>query len=363
MQSLASWCVGSAYQYIASSPISTAAMPSFRYVAWRKRIRREKEMKEFEWRERHRYSGDMKKLEWETVVASSFSWKETIKKPNSRKVTAPGDALVVGAALRLVSRDNLKILSCDDEPLVYFLPRGLEAPLDDGHKLCSTLEAAIDHFVKECPPFLPTGDKRHKIPEEYKDWDTFLKAMKGIYGKCFGLYHLGLWHATGHPDVGIDKTGNMLGRGSVKGDMESTRLFEAFGPLFQTLGRVFQELQPLWYEKYRYNYDKIIKKDSRFAPLATSGRGCWNALALLCNFRVDPHKDSGDVKDGWVAMTCLGKFSGGELCLPQCGVRIPYEVGDVVLFRASVLEHWIMPWEGKRYSMVFFTKAAGWDIS
>ena len=55
-------------------------------------------------------------------------------------------------------------------------------------------------------------------------------------------------------------------------------------------------------------------------------------------------------------MTVFGEFEGGYLCLPDLGVRVPFQPGDVVIFRSALLEHYITSFKGQRYSLVFFTK-------
>ena len=75
--------------------------------------------------------------------------------------------------------------------------------------------------------------------------------------------------------------------------------------------------------------------------------------------RVGPQKDSGDVKDGWVAMACFGNFTGGGLCAPALWIKIPFRPGDIVFFRSSLLEHWVEEFEGGRFSVVLFTKPDG----
>lgn len=54
-------------------------------------------------------------------------------------------------------------------------------------------------------------------------------------------------------------------------------------------------------------------------------------------------------------MTCVGAFSGGELCLPQLDVKLAFQPGDVVFFRSAVLEHFIAPCTLPRSSFVFFS--------
>jgi predicted 2-oxoglutarate/Fe(II)-dependent dioxygenase YbiX len=54
-------------------------------------------------------------------------------------------------------------------------------------------------------------------------------------------------------------------------------------------------------------------------------------------------------------MTCLGGFTGGELCLPDLDVKLRFLPGDVIMFRSAVLQHFIRATIGERSSCVFFS--------
>lgn len=91
------------------------------------------------------------------------------------------------------------------------------------------------------------------------------------------------------------------------------------------------------------------------------------AIAVLVKHRVGSHNDQVDFLDGWTAMCCFGEFSGGDLCLPGIEVedfegqavgemRLRYRPGDVIFLRASLLEHFLTRFDGKRKYLVIFTK-------
>lgn len=65
-------------------------------------------------------------------------------------------------------------------------------------------------------------------------------------------------------------------------------------------------------------------------------------------------------------MCCFGDFKDGELCLPTLsaeidgcmkqGVKIAYRPGDVIVFRAILLGHFVSKFSRKRTVFVLFTK-------
>lgn len=79
-------------------------------------------------------------------------------------------------------------------------------------------------------------------------------------------------------------------------------------------------------------------------------------MAVLKNLQVGPHKDTEDGRDGWVGMTYLGDFAGGDLVIPALNCKLQHRPGDVVFFRSAVLEHWVSHFEGERFALVLFSK-------
>ena len=76
----------------------------------------------------------------------------------------------------------------------------------------------------------------------------------------------------GHLDIGLSK--DIIGRGSIKVLLASSKLFGDFGPLFQSIGRVFNELDPEMYSKYKANYQARVNEHKQFEAYQTLGRCC-----------------------------------------------------------------------------------------
>lgn len=73
---------------------------------------------------------------------------------------------------------------------------------------------------------------------------------------------------------------------------------------------------------------------------------------------VGPHKDKGDVKDGFVAITCYGNFEGAHAVFPELDTKLDQRPGDILFAMSAVSIHYITPIEsGERQSHVRFTKA------
>jgi hypothetical protein len=84
------------------------------------------------------------------------------------------------------------------------------------------------------------------------------------------------------------------------------KFFKAIRPLLQTIGILFEGINPGMYKEYIDNYNSFVKH-SPYKILKVSKWACFLRLALLRNATVGPHKDSEDVKKGWVVMCTWGE--------------------------------------------------------
>jgi hypothetical protein len=71
---------------------------------------------------------------------------------------------------------------------------------------------------------------------------------------------------------------------------------------------------------------------------------------------MEEYVDSDDWKGGWAWLGIFGKFTGGDFCLSQLGIRVPMPAGSAMGIRGSLFNHFVAPWEGYRYSVVHFFK-------
>ena len=74
------------------------------------------------------------------------------------------------------------------------------------------------------------------------------------------------------------------------------------------------------------------------------------------NFRIKKHTDSMNMNES--VLCCFGDYTGGETCVDYDGEIIKYEPRDKpVMFNGSKYTHWVEPFVGTRYSLVFFSNA------
>ena len=72
------------------------------------------------------------------------------------------------------------------------------------------------------------------------------------------------------------------------------------------------------------------------------------------NFKCPPHKDSKNI--GESVLCCFGDFTGGETVVDyESKTRTYNSLNGPVRFNGSLYKHWVLPYTGTRYSLVFFT--------
>ncbi|KAI9816995.1 MAG: hypothetical protein M1826_001690 [Phylliscum demangeonii] len=139
----------------------------------------------------------------------------------------------------------------------------------------------------------------------------------------------------------------MAGRGKHE---KVVHFFRRTAPLTQTISWLFEVSDPACYQRYRATYTHMAR-NSGLVALQASDRACFLGVVLLINLCAEPHKDVSDTRNGWVAIVCFGDFQRGDHVVPERR----FWPGDVIFLRSAVFTHFVLPFEGERASMVYFT--------
>lgn len=80
----------------------------------------------------------------------------------------------------------------------------------------------------------------------------------------------------------------------------------------------------------------------------------YQQVQMNKNFKCPPHKDSKNI--GESVLCCFGDFTGGETVVDyESKTRTYNSLNGPVRFNGSLYKHWVLPYTGTRYSLVFFT--------
>lgn len=102
----------------------------------------------------------------------------------------------------------------------------------------------------------------------------------------------------------------------------------------------FKALDPETWEQYHTCYQRLRKEGKlRHLDLGANDWGFFLGHALLINTYVDPHKDPGDVKKGWVFTYPWMDFESGDAVYVDLALRFRQRAGDFIMSRSCVLTH------------------------
>ncbi|KAI9724537.1 MAG: hypothetical protein M1812_000605 [Candelaria pacifica] len=290
-------------------------------------------------------------------VIKDFNFKATLLKPNMKVATSLEEAVRIVMAIKETKDSDAIVKSNDGEILAVFMKNGLQRvwPKEKAeHIIPKTLEAFAT-FGDHCPPPPPT-DMRHTLFHELRN-----------EGKLSGVHHLALaWLPRRGPqedDIlkgavpSRDITGKKI-KSESKRAIYQARVKEFFRdttPMRQTLGILHEIIDPRSYKRYTENYDGFVRR--RPCPdLDTTKREGWLTAAVLYNQQAEPHKNTKDIPDGFVADFALGDFTGGDLVVKVLREKYHLNDGNVLFLRSAICEHWLTEFEGNRIAYVAFSQ-------
>ena len=191
--------------------------------------------------------------------------------------------------------------------------------------------------------------------------------MRERYGnEHVGVWHFAFWLVQGHPHLGPVVSAETLGDRNVYRYEPVQRFLQSIVPLQQAAAIIFQLLEPDACKRYKRNFEALAAKyTSMRLTFRTTPRATFLGLAIPFQVRVLPHKDNADDPEGYVGMTNLGNYTGGDLIVGSDGtmLRFAYRPGQFVVFKSALLRHGVMPFEGERRALVLFSHEAVWKYA
>lgn len=198
--------------------------------------------------------------------------------------------------------------------------------------------ASLEEFYRAYPPRL--------LPKKKKEDKRHPACSSG------GSYHMGVWQGTGALKETISR--EVLGSDQRISAVAKLLSSPSMQKMQLMAGGLFSKVDPTKSLQYR-------KAMSRMGPAETAWwticptNATFPMVTVVANQQVELHRDLKDVKDGWCCIMCVGDFEGGNTCLPDLGVRLPFAPGDCLFIRSFALHHFVAEWKGKsRYTVVSF---------
>ena len=113
-------------------------------------------------------------------------------------------------------------------------------------------------------------------------------------------------------------------------------------------------LAPDVHDSYNARYVELRDK---IGDMDVGDSGCFLSKTLIVNAIVDPHKDTDEVKEGFVLTYPFGDYTGADQVYLELGMRFHQEPGDLLVAPAQRLTHFGLKVEsGQRFGHAFSTR-------
>ena len=123
--------------------------------------------------------------------------------------------------------------------------------------------------------------------------------------------------------------------------------------LTKTTSRTKCEKTGLYKTKIMDEYPELAEVFTEFSQLYFPDFK-YSSIQLNKSFMCAPHRDSKNI--GESILVCCGDYEGGKTCVDINGKINKFDARIApVKFNGSKYLHWTEPFEGKRYSLVFFS--------
>lgn len=162
------------------------------------------------------------------------------------------------------------------------------------------------------------------------------------------VYHLMDWVPEGHMNEACASK-QILANGKVFAVESIIRLTSALKSFRMNASAYFENIDNKMWKEYRDVSDRCTQAYARL--MKSSSDDSFIGVAIN-NGRVKNHRDWNDVKGGLSVLTSYGFFVGGELCLPQLGIKFTYQPGSAIFVSSESIEHFIAPYAGFRFGTV-----------
>jgi hypothetical protein len=243
--------------------------------------------------------------------------------------------------------------------------------------LSSFQGAQLEHYLEHHLPILPNSFSFYVVDMDYKLLYLFFAStvpipeQRGMYLAALLLaarypkkakqhdqrhkydplvqtWHLLDWSMCGHPNIGCIAKDALGGGDSFK--------IEACIKLASSFSQVRMQMTAIL---------EIVAPDQLRIYSETAKNGTIAYKRLLRTFKYDAflgsvintgqcaiHRDWKDAFSALSAMTPIGHWIGGDIVLPQLGLRQTYASGDIVICPTQLLQHYITEWRGVRFGTV-----------
>jgi len=135
-------------------------------------------------------------------------------------------------------------------------------------------------------------------------------------------------------------------------------------PVFHCVNMLLRTVDLMHYRDAKELKRCLMEVHPGYATFAGNNNMTYDGMEILWNVLSQLHNDKQDPIFGWALIPILsGPFTGGELYLPNLGLHVRMQPGDIIFLRDRVLCHVTLDWEGGQHvSIPIFTHTSTWRL-
>ncbi|KAI1081826.1 hypothetical protein F5B20DRAFT_588382 [Whalleya microplaca] len=225
-----------------------------------------------------------------------------------------------------------------------------------GQEIMELLIRSLDLWSFYCP--LPAPEtQRHTLDKHVRrlhpELDMSQVTVDNLPNAKMVVMHYGCWTEQGK------RNGQELHRsddsifGRSRDQKNVCALYPEFleavlGTTTSLLGFLMRNLDPNHYQDCR----DIIENLPEYYRMRTDEEDFISLFVLGVNGYTQRHSDTNDIAGGMAGLVTLGDYKGGNLCLPQFGLKVPYVPGTCAVIAGDVLDHLVTDYSGTRFFLI-----------
>ncbi|KAI0010968.1 hypothetical protein F4779DRAFT_575387, partial [Xylariaceae sp. FL0662B] len=281
------------------------------------------------------------------------SWNNNLQDPDYFR-NYVCDQAAAEQVWELVDEDILIVL--DKHRRVIFASIEELTQLLFGQDVKDLLVRSLDLWSFYCPLPAPES-QRHTLDKHVRrlhpELDMSQVTVDNLPNAKMVVVHYGCWTEQGNRD-GRDlhrSDDSIFGRS--RDQKNVCALFPEFlkavlGKTTCLLGFLMRNLDPNHYQDCR----DIVENLPDYFRMRTDEEDFISLFVLGVNGYTQRHSDINDIAGGMAGLVTLGDYKGGNMCLPQLGLKIPYAPGTCAVIAGDVLDHLITDYSGTRFFLI-----------
>ncbi|KAI0024321.1 hypothetical protein F4780DRAFT_768939 [Xylariomycetidae sp. FL0641] len=205
---------------------------------------------------------------------------------------------------------------------------------------------------------LPAPETSRHVVDNYirrlhPELDMEKATVSSLSNAKMAVAHYGCWARPGDPHgESLYSSATAAFAKSLDLDQADRLYPELYKAAFGKATRIFQllirTLAPGYYDEAREVWDNL----GDFYKRRSTEEDFITLFVLGINGYTQRHRDIRDVEGGVAGLLSLGNYTGGNLCLPDLGVKVPYRPGTAAIVAGDVLEHLVLDYTGPRYFII-----------